>query len=201
MGAISGDCLPQLPRRPGHHAVARLSKVVVVGRRLRRREHERAVVVHVVEVVADPSADVGRPERLVGFGPLGDDCEGLTVGVLAEDVEDLALVLEVGIEAGPRDAARFGDRVDRRARIAAFQKETTTGVQDRRAGALTAGGVQLPFGGRSRGHRHAATLYDSIVNCNHRSSNASYRTASARLDTTVKFSQALKRPYVESREA
>src|ERR1700722_2604179 len=133
------------------------------------------MVVHIVEVVADPSADVGRPERFAGFGPLGDHGEGLAVGVLAEDVEDLALVLEVGIEAGPRDAARFGDRVDRRARIAAFQKETTAGIQDRRAGALTAGGVQLPFGGRSRGHRHAATLYDSSVNCNYCSSHIIYR--------------------------
>src|SRR6202035_3614965 len=107
--------------------------------------------------------------------------------VLAEDIEDLALVLEVGVETGPRDAACLGDRVDRRARIAALQKETTTGVEDRRAGALTAGGIQLPFGGRSRGHRHAATLYDSIVNCNHCSSNIIYRAISTRLDTTVKL--------------
>src|SRR5271165_5052905 len=162
MRAVSGDRLTKLPRRPSHHAVARVSKVVVVGRRVRRREHERAVVVHVVEVVADPGPDVGWRERFVGLGPLRDDGEGLAVRVLTEDVEDLPLVLEVGVEAGPRDATRLGDRVDRRARVAALQKQTTAGVEDRRAGALTAGGggVQLPFGGRSRGDRHAATLYD-----------------------------------------
>ena len=65
------------------------------------------MAVHVVEVVADPVPDVGRSERFAGLGPFGDDGECLAVGGLAEDVEDFPLVLEVRIEARPRDAARL----------------------------------------------------------------------------------------------
>src|ERR1700761_5303286 len=149
MHPVSCDRLAKLPRRARNHAVARVSKVVIVGCRVCRRKYERAMMIHVVEVVTDPGPDVSWTEHCIGLGPFRDDSESFAVGVLAEDVEDFALVLEVRVEAGPRNPARLGDRVDRRARVAAFQKETTTGVQDRRAGAFTAGRVRFRSAGEA----------------------------------------------------
>lgn len=61
---------------------------------LRRSQYERAVVVHVIEVVPDPGPNVIRAERFIGVRPFGDDSENLVIGVLAEDVEDLRLSLK-----------------------------------------------------------------------------------------------------------
>jgi hypothetical protein len=101
------------------------------------------MAVHDGEIVLDPAPDVGGRTPVRQRIPLGQHSQDIEVDGLADDVEDLALVLEVGVETRPGNAAGGGDRVDGRAGVSALEEQPAAGLQDRRPGALAPGVVPL----------------------------------------------------------
>src|SRR5699024_337757 len=70
------------------------------------------------------------------IAPERDHIQGVPVRGLAENAEDLLLVLEIGVEASPGDAARVGDVGDPGTGVPATEEKFTRSVKDRLAGAL-----------------------------------------------------------------
>src|SRR6185312_9324987 len=92
------DRLSQLPCGARHHVVARSAELLVVGCGMRRRGHERAVAVHVAEVLADPSPQSVRPSRHDRITAVPNHREHIAVRILAEHAKYLAPVLEVRVK-------------------------------------------------------------------------------------------------------